>query len=69
MLDPILHSLYGCNLLNTHKSLEGIILPLLQMKKLGHREMGETHIQSESQKSAFSTTPVFCILEMSRLSG
>lgn len=38
-------------------------------EKLGHREIGETLIQSESQKSAFSTTTLFCLLEMGRLSG
>lgn len=69
MLDPILHSLYGCNLLNTHTSLEGTYYysSLFTDEKLGHREIGETLIQSKSQKSAFSTTTLFCLLEMGRL--
>lgn len=46
-----------------------IILPLLWMKKLKQIDIGETWIQSENQKLAFSTSILCCLLEMGSLGG
>lgn len=46
-----------------------IILPVLWMKKLKQIDIGETWIQSENQKLAFSTSILCCLLEMGSLGG
>ena len=71
ILDPIFHSYVDVIYLILTKILrvDTFILPLLQMKKLRHRDIVETWVQCESQNSAFSTITLCCLLEVHKLGG